>query len=262
MHQLELVRNNFIAKVSHFARFVPGMSVEATTTYVRVDCGLPSDTFNAVVITRADFNASKSILQYYQIKNFPTAFWVFESPAAPEIEQQLIDLQLVSNELNMAMLVDLRSLQANYKATPEFTIQLASTPKEMLTHAEVLASLFEPAAEANQIKKYYQSISPYYEANTSPIQFFIGIHQEEVVSTGTLFFDQNAVGIYDIATKINVRGKGFGSQMFHYLLQVAKNQGATTAVLQASPDGLGIYKKAGFEEIGSVKVFENRHLLE
>lgn len=262
MSHLDLIRDNFIAKATHFARLVPGMSVEENPALVRVDSNLPSDTYNTVVIKMADFNAAKAVVEFYQNKNFPAAFWVFESPILLEIAQQLLDLQLITNEVNIAMSVDLKGIPTNYKAIPGFNIQLAATPMEMLAHANVLSSLFEPSAEAIQIRKYYQSIIPYYEPNTSPIQFFIGMHQEEVVSTGTLFFDQNSAGIYDIATKMNVRGKGFGSQMFQYLLQVAKNQGATTAVLQASPDGLGIYKKVGFQEVGSVKIFENLHLLQ
>ncbi len=34
-----------------------------------------------------------------------------------------------------------------------------------------------------------------------------------------------------------------------------------TAVLQASPDGMGIYRKAGFIPIGEVLVFDIRPLL-
>ena len=38
-----------------------------------------------------------------------------------------------------------------------------------------------------------------------------------------------------------MRGKGFGSTMFHYLLQEAKELNVAQCV-QASPDGVTIYK--------------------
>lgn len=43
-----------------------------------------------------------------------------------------------------------------------------------------------------------------------------------------------------------MRGKGFGSTMFHYLLQEAKELNVVQCVLQASPDGINIYKRPVF----------------
>ncbi|CJC74096.1 Uncharacterised protein [Streptococcus pneumoniae] len=36
----------------------------------------------------------------------------------------------------------------------------------------------------------------------------------------------------------------------------------TYCVLQASTDGINIYKKSGFQAIGKMTVLENRHLIE
>ena len=50
--------------------------------------------------------------------------------------------------------------------------------------------------------------------------------------------------------------------MFAHLLEEAESYGLTFAVLQASPDGFGLYARAGFESVGTVHTFENRTLLE
>ncbi len=63
-------------------------------------------------------------------------------------------------------------------------------------------------------------------------------------------------------SKEEMRGQGFGSTMFNYLLQEAKELNVAQCVLQASPDGITIYKKAGFQSVGQMTVFENRHLFE
>jgi len=261
MQHLDLIRHNFIAKASHFARLIPGMSIEETAELVRIDSGLPSDTFNAAVIKKPDFTSIQAVLNYYQNKNFPAAVWVWASPESDQIEQQLIDLQLVCNETNIGMWADVQHISTAPLQVADFTIQLVTTAEDLHAYADVLARLFEPSDEANQIRVYYKSIYPYYQSNIDAMQFYIGIHQERVVATGTLYKESDTVGIYDIATSASERGKGFGSKMFQYLLQMAKNQGAMKAVLQASPDGLGIYKKAGFNQARAVKVFENRHLL-
>ncbi|MGV2528058.1 UNVERIFIED_CONTAM: N-acetyltransferase, partial [Bacillus thuringiensis] len=52
------------------------------------------------------------------------------------------------------------------------------------------------------------------------------------------------------------------STMFNFLLQEAQKFKNTYCVLQASHDGINIYKKSGFQAIGKMTVLENRHLIE
>ncbi len=54
------------------------------------------------------------------------------------------------------------------------------------------------------------------------MKLYLGFYKDEVVSVGSLVCTQDSIGIYDIATKEEMRGKGFGSTMFHCLSQEAK----------------------------------------
>lgn len=47
------IQHNFMEKVSFVAQESEGMSVQTTEQYMRVDCGMPADTFNIGVL-RAD----------------------------------------------------------------------------------------------------------------------------------------------------------------------------------------------------------------
>ena len=93
------------------------------------------------------------------------------------------------------------------------------------------------------------------------MRFYLGIYEGRAVATGTMFVGQETVGIYDIVTLAEYRRRGIGSAMFAHLLQAAQLCQRRYATLQASPDGLGIYKRAGFTAVGNVHVFENRALL-
>ncbi|MFP3381265.1 GNAT family N-acetyltransferase, partial [Bacillus sp. SIMBA_069] len=67
----------------------------------------------------------------------------------------------------------------------------------------------------------------------------------------------SSYGIYDVMTRQECRGRGLGSTMFGYLLQRIKEEDrAKPCVLQASTDGINIYRKAGFHEVGKMVVFE------
>ena len=50
-------------------------------------------------------------------------------------------------------------------------------------------------------------------------------------------------------------GKGYGSEMFHYLLTQTKDK-QKPVVLQASEDGKNIYKRFRFIDVGEMVVFE------
>ncbi len=265
MNHLDFIRENFIAKAAYFASLAPGMSVLETSQFSRIDSGLPSDTFNVSVLRETSPGAIPVLLQptvgYFSDQKFPMALWVFESSNYMQITQELAAHGLPEGEINVAMYADLQQLTPDIADIPGFKIKLVTAPEELGAFASVLAELFEPLDEAKQVRKYYKTIASYYKGIGSRLQFYIGAHNQAVVSTGALFFNADFVGIYDIATRDDQRGQGFGTFMFHWLVNEAKRQGAKQAVLQASPDGLGIYKRAGFREVGTVGVFENRHLL-
>jgi len=83
----------------------------------------------------------------------------------------------------------------------------------------------------------------------------------EVIATGSLFVGSASCGIYDIVTRADARQRGIGSAMFAHMLREARRFPHHTAVLQASADGTGIYRKAGFIPTGEVLVFDIRPLL-
>lgn len=63
---------------------------------------------------------------------------------------------------------------------------------------------------------------------------------------------------FDISTPAELRGRSYGSAITHFILQYARNSGARHAALQASPDGLNIYKRMGFRELCTFRVHSNR----
>ena len=86
---------------------------------------------------------------------------------------------------------------------------------------------------------------------------FVGYENGYPVASSCLFLTEVA-GIYDVATRPNKRKLGFGSALFYQALQEAKQRKYETAVLQASPDGLGIYKRFGFKEVCQFNVWCNK----
>ncbi|KZD34278.1 acetyltransferase GNAT family [Bacillus cereus] len=242
------------------------MDVKETKDYITVDCGIPADTFN--IITLLNSNVTEGIeklykeVEYYNQKKFPMSVWFWDDKQEQTIKSELIKLGLKEAEKNIAMVAELKTIHPRINMPVGFTIQKASSSGQIKKFGETLANLFGTSEEGKNVQAYYNQISSLNLWNSDNMKLYLGLYKGEVVSVGSLVCTKDSVGIYDIATKEEMRGKGFGSTMFNFLLQEAKQLKNTYCVLQASPDGINIYKKSGFQVVGQMTVFENRHLFE
>ncbi|MGG0446335.1 GNAT family N-acetyltransferase [Bacillus mycoides] len=266
MNYKQLLIDNFTYKTSYIARQVNEMDVKETKDYITVDCGLPADTFN--IITLLNSNVTEGIeklykeVEYYNQKKFPMSVWFWDAKQEQTIKSELIKLGLKEAEKNIAMVAELKTIHPRINMPVGFTIQKASSSGQIKKFGETLANLFGTSEEGKNVQAYYNQISSLNLWNSDNMKLYLGLYKGEVVSVGSLVCTKDSVGIYDIATKEEMRGKGFGSTMFNFLLQEAKQLKNTYCVLQASPDGINIYKKSGFQVVGQMTVFENRHLFE
>ncbi|WP_338869674.1 GNAT family N-acetyltransferase [Spirosoma sp. SC4-14] len=261
---IDLVRQNFIAKVSYYAQLgLPDTAFVETEALAVVDSGLPTDTFNVIVPKPMPTEALASPLchqlQHFTGKHFPVALWCWNDILSPELAHLLTQYGLYSEESDVAMWLNLQNAAIAKPTLQGLQIHPVQTSGEYEQFADVIAELFGDSSEADQIRLYHQKISRVHSA-TQPMKLHIGIADGNVVATGTLFLSDTSAGIYDLATRPAWRGRGFGSQLFQHLIWLATQHSATQVVLQASADGLGIYKRAGFLEVGLVRVFGNRHV--
>ncbi len=266
MNYKQLLIDNFTYKTSYIVRQLHGMNVKETKDYIAVDCGLPADTFN--IITILNNNLTEGIDKLYKVvnnynqKKFPMSVWFWDDRHEQTIKSELIKLGLKEAEQNIAMIADLKTIHPTINMPEGFTIQKASSSGQIKNFGETLANLFGTSEEGTHVQAFYNETASFDLWNSENMKLYLGIFKNEVVSVGSLVCTKDSIGIYDIATKEEMRGQGFGSTMFNYLLQEAKELNVSQCVLQASPDGINIYKKAGFQSVGQMTVFENRRLIE
>ncbi|HDR8101013.1 TPA: GNAT family N-acetyltransferase [Bacillus cereus] len=266
MNFKKLLIDNFTYKTSYIARQAQGMNVKETKGYIAVDCGLPADTFN--IITLLNNNVTENIeklykeVVYYNQKKYPMSVWFWDEKLEGNIKNELIKLGLKETEQNTAMVANLHTILPTINMPEGFTIQKASSSGQIKKFGEALASLFGISEEGKYVQEFYNQTASSHLWNSENMKLYLGFYKDKVVSVGSLVCTLDSIGIYDIATKEEMRGKGFVSTMFNYLLQEAKELNVAQCVLQASPDGINIYKKAGFQSVGQMTVFENRHLFE
>jgi len=84
---------------------------------------------------------------------------------------------------------------------------------------------------------------------------WLGYLSNQPISTALSFIHKDTVGLYMISTSGEFRGKGFGQEITAKALLDAAGKGISIGVLQATRQGLNLYKKIGFQENGKFIIY-------
>jgi ribosomal protein S18 acetylase RimI-like enzyme len=263
INRARLIQSNFVEKIILAAEQIEGVNVMHTGNLVRVDSCMPSDTFNACVVLNdeADYNLMlKQTYGYFKDKKYPMALWCWDYLKGTKA--MLDSSQLILGEINIGMWADIKDLNPNPKMPSNFIVRQVETSYGVKSFGSIIAVLFGESLEGQCIKNYYDKLSEASLYLNNPIKLYIGYLNGKAVCTGSAVYTKDSAGIYDIATLPDYRNKGLGTAMFnHILIEIKKNYNGL-CVLQASEEGMGIYKKAGFSTACNIYVYENRSLVD
>ncbi|MGE8207520.1 GNAT family N-acetyltransferase [Heyndrickxia sp. NPDC080065] len=258
----ELVLDNFISKTTSLSLCTKGVKVQENQHFITIDSGFPSDTFNVLVPLRTLPSTSedkfKQAVSSFINKGFPLSVWIDERFLTDETVVWLYNLGLNEAERNVTMKLDDKSIQSISPLSSNLLdIRQVTDVEDIRIYAEVFQSLFKGSSEYEALALFFENLAANFVPHQKVYNWFIGFYEEQAVSTGCIIESDGSYGIYDVMTKQEFRGRGFGSMMFQFLLhQIKGEQKGKPCVLQASQDGINIYKRAGFTEVGEMVVFE------
>lgn len=251
------MENNMREKLKYVAARHPSMKVKKIADISIVDSNLPSDTFNTAFGGKIDEKSAKEIFNYYMKRKLPMAWWLGPSSIGKEAHDNLERACFTHDEIDIGMLCDTTEEIQDCIMPAGLTIRTCHTPKDFADFGDVLASIFTPAD--SQVKTFYTKLADIDAKKRKEMILFVGYNEIVPVATACLFLTDVA-GIYDVSTRPDKRQMGYGSALFHRALVEAKQLGFKRGVLQASPDGLGIYKRFGFKKTCEFHVWGNRIL--
>lgn len=244
----------------HFSwaqRRTEGMTVADAQGLVSVDCGLPCDTFNAVCAARLDAATGpariEAIIAGYAGRGHPFSWWTGPGDEPAQLGEWLIAAGLVAAETELAMALSLSELNEQ-AMPPRLEIRRVCSAAELERFAGINAANWSPPDA--MVPEFYRRAAPALLAADSPLRFYVGYVDGEAVATAEATIGGGVVGLYNICTLAEWRGRGIGTALTRQPLLDARGKGLSTAILQAAADGVGIYRGLGFRDFGLITEYK------
>lgn len=244
----KVIDTNFSLHAKRIPEVNSLMSVYHGSALCYTDSSLSCDTFNIIHIfdgERLSANELDNALSHFISNKKDFCLWVNEENLNDKVKQKLTDHSLSVQNEEIGMSLDLSQYTSIQQAMHE-NIKIVSTVAMVEDYALVIAKNWTPT-DTNVLKYYKLTAHDYLEHKG--IFLLTYYHQQTPVSTVELFAtDIETIGLYGFATLEEYRGQGLGSALMTYALNMVKALGYKTAILQATEDGIGIYKRYGFKE--------------
>lgn len=254
----EAADGNFATHAGWVQGRVAGMRVIDQEGLMLVDSGLPCDTFNLVLRARLEPHSAaervREALAYFRGVERLFSWWVGPADRPSGLGDVLADAGLERAESELAMAATLAELRAGDVAPGGLRVERVRTPEQLRDFARVNAANWSPPDPL--VTRFYELAAPVLLAGDSPLWLYVGYVDGEAVAASELAVGGGVVGLYNIATLETHRRRGFGSAMTLRPLLDARAAGHRTAVLQAAPDGVGVYTRLGFRPFGQITEYK------
>jgi len=242
-----VIDENFNLHSWRIPGLINGMSVFKQPGITYVDSGLRCDTFNIIHITdgqKVSIQAILDAVNHYRSAQLPYCIWVCRENLSENVKTAFESLKLKQQNQEPGMVLDLNNYQPIQHPNHTNAV-LGNRLRIIEEYAEIVAKNWTPI-DRNVIAYYKKTASTLVD-NARYVHFAIYHDDGHPVSAIELFgSNEKVVGLYGLATLEHHRGKGIGTTLMTFALNRAKEMGYQLVVLQASDDGLGIYKKLGF----------------
>jgi ribosomal protein S18 acetylase RimI-like enzyme len=256
----ERADENFVVHATWVVERTTGMTGRRSERLVIADSGLPCDTFNFVcrarLAPRGAPAAAAAAIAHFAEQRRPFSWWVGPADRPGDLGDVLQSLGLEPAEGELAMALPLAELPGDLAPVPGLEVRRVTGPEELETFAALSAANWTPPDP--DVIAFYRLGAPALLAHGSPQWLYVGYLDGEPVATAEAIIAAGTVGLYNISTRPACRGRGIGSMMTWRPLHDGRDRGCDLGVLQAAPEGVGLYRRLGFTPFGDITEYKPR----
>ena len=154
---------------------------------------------------------------------------------------------------NPAMVADLMKLKQERPSPEGLSIDCITDDSGMDLFRDIYYEGFEE--NRGTLDYHVNSTKMLGYATDFPIRSYVGYMNDEPVATSQLIYLGGVAGLFSVVVLPEHRGRGLGTAMTLDTLRMAIPEGYRFGVLWATPMGINIYRKLGFQELFTPKVY-------
>ena len=187
-------------------------------------------------------------------------WWVAPLHTPADLGNRLLDAGLRFEGTAPAMAMDLAALPQGEALPDGLEIVPVRDEATLREFINVLAlEMGVPEGSPNPAARHHaallQAVPPTLAAEAVPLRY-LGLLDGRAVATSRISIGGGVAGLYAVATLPNVRGRGIGRALTIAALEAGRTLGYRIGVLQASDDGLPVYRRIGFRTMFDYAVYQ------
>ena len=219
--------------------------------------GVPHPLFNGVHAAALEASDCKPIVDamhtQIEARGAPAMWWIGPRSTPDALEAVLVQHGLEPLGDIPGMALDLASLADQSAGIPDFRVERVESLQQQALWGRIAAigTEFSPDAIVAMEKLEAMLNDDGYKAQHR----YLGYLNGKPVASSALVLEAGVAGIYAVATIPEARQRGIGRIMTELPLREARQMGYRVGILQASSMGYSIYKKLGFQDVCTYRVF-------
>jgi GNAT superfamily N-acetyltransferase len=220
------------------------------------ETGVPNEIFNGILQIQLEPEALpaaiEDVLAHFQRQHLPF-HWHVGPTSHPKNIGDLLEAHGISHvEDEPGMAVDLPTLNEDLSVASNLLIHPVTT-HEMLDH---WTRVWGCGASEEITRQWFTVYSGLPFGPDRSLRLYLGTINGAPVATVALFFAAGVASINWVVTLHEFRRQGIGAAMTLHAAREARSAGYRVGVLTASPLGINIYRRLGFQEYCQVSTYE------
>jgi ribosomal protein S18 acetylase RimI-like enzyme len=204
---------------------------------------------------QADERIERVLQRFRSHKCLPMQWIVGPSSQPEDLGKRLLEKGLSYFAHPPGMAASLKDLEMPSTWSKDFIVQRVENSAQLLQWIEI-ATKVEELSESLK-KGYYVAFKSQGFDTEAPSQLFIGMEKGLPISTGRLLCAAGVAGIHSVTTLPEARGRGYGTAMTLAAAQFGRRLGYQIGVLFATPAGVGLYRRLGFQAYMVLDVYKS-----
>ncbi len=251
---IKAVEDNMAEQFAYFSHS-PRSKIVDTTQLLRYLTGIPIAEYNGVMRARFPVDATRetvtsaiqAVIDFFTEQRQSFLWRVGPTTSPTHLAMQLAShgLTYTSDEPGMAMRLD-----ALPEETPTPHGLTISTVCDEATLCDWVGVAGRGYGEGEDILAARLAVHQDLGVGDDlPLRRYVAYYNGEPVAMSAVFLGAGVAGVYEVATAANARRQGIGTAITLAPLRQARALGYHVGVLQASPMGVSVYTRVGFQHV-------------